>query len=279
MRGPWQKGIIPKANHLKGMLVTDMVPAFLRQTYLLGVSLGEDWGGIGGDMAMQQLLNAAIADVQSKISISFERKVIKTDPDPGLVLGVDYDFVGERLSYVRPSTGQYYLTLPHSHIVSIERMRLFYGPQAVYTIPNDWINFTSKEGILRLLPVVRAGDVHPGIGPFYGFFGGHTFYDHVSDAWSVDYTIGYGQIDADIAHYIGLTAAIQVLAIAGAGHDISSGLASESLSQDGITESISYAQGKFGIYSGLIQVCKDELERLDINRKALAKRGIKIMVI
>lgn len=268
-------------DNLKGMLVEAMTPAYLRQTYLLGVALGDAWNGITGDIAMQQILTGILVDVQSKLGISFARKVLKTDPDPSLVLGVDYDLVGERLHHFRAQfmTTHYYIPLPYSNVVSIEQVRLFYGDQYVYLVPEDWTYHTSKEGILRINPSLTNSVLQSNFGGFDSIFYTFFYRDVIPHAWALDYTFGYGQIDADIARYIGLLAAMQVLSVAGMGTDISGGLSNESLSQDGISESVGYASGKYGPYSGLIQMYADELERIDLKQKRLAKKGIKVAVI
>lgn len=268
-------------DNLKGMLVEEMTPAYLRQAYLLGVALGTAWDGVAGDIAMQQILNGILVDVQSKVGISFARKVVKTDPDPALVQGVDYDIAGERLHHFRAQlmTTHYYIPLPYSNVVSIEQVRLFYGNQHVYTVPDDWVYFTSKEGILRINPSLTNSVLQSNFGGFDSVFYTFFFREVIPHAWALDYTFGYGQIDADIARYIGLLAAIQVLSLAGMGADISGGLSNESLSQDGISESVGYASGKYGPYSGVVQMYSDELERINIFAKRLAKKGIKLAVV
>jgi hypothetical protein len=262
------------------MLLGTLNATWLRANFLLGVTLGAAWNGAEGDGAMHTAITLIVNDVQSILGIEFERQRVLTDPDPNLVLGTDYEIVGERLHYFHPATAMtyYYIPLPHPNVVSIERVRLFLRNQLVYAVPVEWVYFTSKEGVLRIAPFLSnavpqsttAGWV-PGLFP-------HDTLDTVPGAWGVDYTFGYGQVDADIARYIGLRAAIQVLALAGAGADIAGGLGSESLSQDGITESISYHQGKWGPYSGLIEVYQEELKTINIRGKRLAKKGFKVAV-
>lgn len=268
-------------DNLKGMLVEEMTPAYLRQVYLLGVTLGTAWDGVAGDIAMQHILNGILVDVQSKLGISFARKVLKTDPDPALVQGVDYDIAGERLHHFRAQlmSTHYYIPLPYANVVSVEQVRLFYGQQYVYLVPEDWQYHTSKEGILRINPSLTNSVLQGNFGAFDSVFYTFFFREVIPHAWALDYTFGYGQIDADIARYVGLLAAIQVLSLAGMGADVSGGLSNESLSQDGISESVGYASGKYGVYSGLIQAYADELERIDIRNKRLSKKGIKLAVI
>lgn len=281
MPGAWQQGIQPQPNHLQELLVQDLTPAHLRQNYLLGVNLGAAWAYPHGDAAMQTALNALIGDVQSVLGIRFQRQVVKTDPEPGLVQGADYDLVGERLPYYPAGAGNVFLLLPlpHSHVVSIERVRLFYNTQLLYTVPHDWVLFTSREGILRLNPsltnAVLQSSQQAGFDSVYYNLVRRS---EIPGVWAVDYTVGYGQIDVDVARYICLRAAIQVLALAGAGVDVANGLDSENLSMDGVSESVSHHQGQYGPFSGLIQTYTDELARIDLKGKRAAKKGLKVMI-
>lgn len=278
MPGGWQQGVNLKPENLKGLLVEDLVPAFLRQTYLLGIDLGEAWCGAHGDAAMQQFLNMAINDVQEKLGIRFARQRVVTDPDSDQVLGVDYDLLGERLMYFRPSTtvNHYAIPLPYAHVTSIERVRLFYLEREVFRVPEDWISFTSKEGILRVYPGILSSVVQTTWGGFDMLAFAYGTRDYVPAAWSIDYTFGYGRVDMNVAQYIGLTAAIQVLSMAASGKDLGGGIASESLSMDGTTETIGHVQGKYGPYSGTIQAYKDQLDALDWRQLRLSKKGVKL---
>jgi hypothetical protein len=264
----------------------------LRSHYLRGVDLGAALATPSGDVLLQTALQAVINDVQSVLGIRFARQVIKTYPDASLVQGVDFDLLGEPLMYFKaaPTAQHFTIPLPYSNVESIQRVRLFYGnptgnPQtrALYTVPADWILFTSKEGVLRINPSITnavlqsnnfGGNVLGFESVYYTFF----WRQEIPGVWAIDYTIGHGQVDVDVARYIGLRAAIQVLGLAGAARDVGAGLASESLGQDGISESISHVQGRYGPYSGLIQVYTEELERIDLKQKRMAKKGLKVAV-
>ena len=286
-----QHGYHLKPGHLKGLLVSDLVPAYLRQTYLLGVNLGPGWQGAHGDAAMQVILNGIITDVQHKLGIRFLQQRLVTDPDEGQVLGVDYDVKGERLMYLRTQMLErhYSMPLPHAHVVSIQRVRFFAGEHCLGEVPQEWISCTAKEGILRMTPTTtwQAVPVDRGrVGaPWYRTL------DHpeLPAAWSCDYTFGTGTVDDDIALYIGLSAAIMVLSLVGAGTVQTDadgtitggaagagGVASQSLAMDGVVESTSYVQGPYGPHSGVIQAYQAQLGRLDLTQMRLSKRGIKV---
>lgn len=268
------------------MLVGTLTPAYLREQYLRGLTLGAAWDGAAGDAAMTGILQAIIEDVQYRLGIRFARQRILTYPDVDKVLGTDYEIQGEPLMYkpIVPGSVHYIIPLPFSHIQSIERVRLFVGnpgpspeSKALWRVPDEWILFTQKEGVLRLMAGLTTGLLQTmALGRFDPLYYGAYYRTAIPGAWAVDYTIGYGQIPLDVARWICLTAAVQILAEAGSGADVGAGRSSTSLSMDGISESIAYVSGDFGPYSGVIKAYQDELKCMDIRQLRLRHKGIKI---
>ena len=196
------------------------------------------------------------------------------------MLGTDYDLRGERLHYFRQSwmAQHFSFPLPYSNVVSIEWVRMFYADKNVYEVPMPWVSFTSKEGVLRINPSLTGGVVQSNAGGFDSVFYMLFYRDVVPNCWSIDYTIGHGQIDADVARYIALRAAIQLLGLAGAGRDVSGGLSGESLTMDGVVETVNIATGKYGPYGGAVSALQDELKAMDIWQMRLTKKGIKVAI-
>src|SRR4029077_6023901 len=266
------------------MLVGTLNATYIRDTYLRGVTLGDAWHGPSADAAITSTVQALIEEAQGKLGIQFARQRVLTYPDPGLVLGVDYEIEGEPLTYHRTrwDIGHFVINLPFANIVSIERIRVFYGnplthapTKALYLVPPEWILFTEKEGVLRVLPSLYG--IYPQPHAPWGFQG-YAYRDLVPGFWAVDYTIGYGQIPLDVARWIGLRAAIAVLAQAGASAGVGGGLGTKSLSMDGISQSVGYAQGTYGPYSGVIATYQEELKCLDIKQLKLRYHGIRVGV-
>ena len=225
------------------MLIGTLSAQHLQQTYLRGVDLGAAWQGPSADAALETILWAWIEIAQGKLGVQFATQRVRTYPDPGLVLGTDYEIQGEPLTWfpLPPGMAHYAMPLPFAHIQSIERVRLFFGNpgadptgKARYEVPPQWILFTQKEGILKIVPSTSVPLLPPLSSLAYdmGAVWGRTRYD-LPGVWAVDYTIGYGQVPLDVAHWINLHAAIDVLGQAGTA--LAHGLSSESLSMDGIT--------------------------------------------
>jgi hypothetical protein len=274
------------------MLVGTLNVTYIRDTYLRGVTLGDAWHGPSADAAITSTVQALIEEAQGKLGIQFARQRVLTYPDPGLVLGVDYEIEGEPLTYhrTRGGMGHFVINLPFANIISIERIRVFYGnpldqsaTKALYLVPPEWILFTEKEGVLRIVPSLYG--IYPQLHTPWGFQGaydsllyGYAYRDLIPGSWAVDYTIGYGQIPLDVARWIGLRVAIAVLAQAGASAGVGGGLGTKSLSMDGISQSVGYAQGKYGPYSGLVESYQEELKCLDIKQLKLRYHGIRVGV-
>lgn len=272
------------------MLVGTLNPTWLRQTYMRGVPIGDAWVGPSADAAMTTIIQELIEEAQGHLGIQFATQRVLTYPDPGKVLGVDYEIEGEPLMYhrTRAGLGQFTLNLPFANIKSIERVRVFYGnpitqpeTKALILIPPEWILFTEKEGILRIVPSIYG--IYPNLYVPWGFRGaydsllyGYAYRDAIPGAWAVDYTIGYGQIPLDVGRWIGLKAAIDVLGQAGM--HLAQGMSTKSFSQDGISQSVGYAQGKWGPFSGLIETYLEALKGLDIRQLRLRYKGIKVGV-
>jgi hypothetical protein len=272
------------------MLIALLTQHYLRDTYLRGIDLGAAWQGPSADAAIDSILHALIEDAQGKLGIQFKRQRVLTYPDHGLVLGVDYDIQAEPLTYFKapPGAQHFIIPLPFANVQSIERVRLFYGnpltnPQgrSLYQVPQDWILFTGKEGILRINPsitnaVLQTQNIAGATGGFESIYYGYFNRIEIPGAWAIDMVIGNGQIPLDVAEWICLGAAIDVLAKAGAGTDVSHGLSSESLSQDGMTENIAHYQGKYGPYTGVIQHFMDRRKDINIWGKRLKYKGVKV---
>jgi hypothetical protein len=274
------------------VIVGELTPQYLRDIYFRGMDLGVAWQGPSADAAMAMLIQNWIEVAQGKLGIQFARQRVKTYPDAGLVLGTDYEIQGEPLTYFQASPGQqhFVIPLPFANIQSIERVRLFYGnpqqtPQAhvLYQVPMDWILFTQKEGILKINPsitnaVLQTQMIGGATGGFESIYYGYFHRGEIPGAWAIDYTIGYGQIPFDVANWICLNAAIPVLSLAGMGAAGGHGLSTQSLTMDGITESLGYAQGKYGPYSGIIETYKAQVECIDIGNLKMRYHGIKVAV-
>jgi hypothetical protein len=258
---------------------------YLRHTYLSGIDLGAGFQGSSADHVMDIMLVTLREIAQGQIGVRFCIERVLTYPDAGKVLGTDYEIQGEPLPSYAPGLGDSALSivLPFSNVRSIERLRLYDGPTLQDTIPLEHTLLQHASGILQLIGPwgstwLGGMNISRWVGSPGGWFGGigdsYGRRDQLG-VWAVDYTVGLGRIPYDVAAWIGLSAASWVLSIAGAGMTLSHGLESESLSQDGIEERLSYARGQYGPYSGTIMALMAQRDTFDLASLRRRYQGLK----
>lgn len=232
-----------------------LTPALVRDVYLRGIDLGSAWTGPSADAALGHLLQAQIAHAEALMNIHFRRWQVVMLPETTALPGTDYDVLAPPLAYqaLLPGEPCYRLGLAHHDVQAITRVRLYRGvmgvpPVQVWTlVPLDACTFPMPDEHL----LIAAEAV-----PLFGD----------EQAWAVDYLIGMGLLPTEVQEWVALGAAMQVLALGGAAADVSHGLAQELLTQDGITESVSYG-GKSawgGLYAGPLAVLRDRQAAIDL---------------
>lgn len=235
--------------------MTTLTADLVRNTYLRGIDLGNAWTGPSADAAIMQLLAEQVAHAEALMNIHFRRWTVATLPDASAVPNQDYQVLGTPVPFValQPEQTAYRLQLGHHDVHAVVQVRLFYGMNTFVTVPLDGMTFPMPEEHL----VVPAGLVTP---------------TGTEQAWAVDYVMGMAEIPLEVMTWCALGAAIEILALGGAGQDVSHGLQGDMLQMDGIEERITYGNQsrKGGLYAGPIAVLEDR--RLDIDLVALRFR-------
>ena len=272
-------------------------PVLWRKRYAWGVNLGGSvdlkaairrCGGTAADLedlkrlvegipleVIAYQLRCALSEAEIKLGISMDIRRYAAMPETdGLVLQRDYDVRSEPIAF-NPATSRDFvrLDLPPS-LIAVERVRgVVFGNTVL-----DWTAETSgvtiqitdgQRGEVHITPTMLAslssafGTMAPTIlnsgRPLPGF-------------WRVDYTCGPwakyegrdmpGRIELAVADWIGLVAGIKLLSLAGTA--AGGGIASGSLSVDGLSKSFSTtASAMYGLNSALEAVYKEAAERID----------------
>lgn len=245
----------------------------VRQTYLRGMDLGAAWTGSGGDAAIQQLLEVRLSQAEALMNIQFRRWRVATFPDPSLVAGQDYDILGTSITYIPPDPAEtdYALRLGHHDVQAVTQLRFFAStlpppfPPQVIDLAQCWI--TPWDELLHVPHTLVTA----------------TPTD--TARWAPDYLLGLGRVPDEIAAWVSLGVAIQVLAQAGAGADLSHGLAGESLTMDDIREDRKYggSSGSHGAYGGMygptMSALQYQLDDIDPVRLRFRYQGNKFPVV
>ena len=192
-----------------------------------------------------------------------------------LVPNDDYDAIRQPLTYYPIVPGRWIrIQMPFNWLLSVEQLFGAVANTRVIEIDNQWIVFDEPSGFIELVPYNQQA----------GFdFLGLVFVESLRSAtsipnfWHYRAWVGLRETPGDILRVIGMKAAIPTLTLAG--QAFRGGLASESLSRDGVSQSVSYtASAVYGVYSATIEDYRKEIEQILASFKG-KYRGLLLHVV
>lgn len=207
--------------------------AKLRSTYLFGIDILDEAGNSLSDDSYQDFIDNAVSMLEHELDIS----IVPTFDE---VEYRDYHY------------NDYYqwgeFMLNNFPVISVESIELVYfkdaqnNDVALQRIPDQWVRLQAHDGIIRLIPNAHFS-ANLQIGATGGFFPEILRADCVPHAWKITYSHGFedGAIPTAINFAIAGLAAMQAFAVGG-GLVIGAGIASTSLSLDGLSQSINTTQ-------------------------------------
>lgn len=223
----------------------------IKNNYLFGINLADSNGNPLPEELFIHYLNAAVDYVQNLLDIII----------------CDTDFT-ERHDYIRNDYRNWgFIQLAHNPVKEVKRVTLMYGQQRAVEIPLDWVQLNKLTGQITLFP--SAGSANSLIiGQTGLLFGFQSQWDWAPMLWEVEYTAGIDENDpaipfALLKETIFKRASMGILNVWG-DLIIGAGIASQSVSIDGISQSIGTTQSAmFGGASARIEAyAKDIDERL-----------------
>jgi hypothetical protein len=237
----------------------------LRDTYLRGITLGSAWHGPSADAALETLLAQQLALAEARMAIQWKQWRVVTHPEATLVEGQDYDITGDLIPYVPPEPPEapYYRLIPgYTDVQAVRRVRLWRGAALYDTLPlaQTFYRFADEHlyvpvGLVTT-PVTVVG-------------------------WALDFLVGVGRLPLEIAQWVELGAAIEVLSTASLGAEVGAGGGANEtmLSMDGTEERIRYGSGdKDGIYGPAIRSLRTLRDAINLTALRFRYQGSKFPV-
>lgn len=249
------------------------------------------------DSAILGNIKAAINTFERKLQIDlWPRKIITRAHalHPELVQGVDYDIDEDPLDYLaRDFFAQGYVRLRRWPVVSLDAMEFRFPENVIlHEMPKEWLRVYHETGQVHILAV--AGSTMPVIigreGGFLPLLTASLQRQGVPQLVYVTYTSGIDWTNetdtighpAGMEFYEDLKLALMQQATIPVLSDLSRGLApgigSESLSEDGQSESVSYARGKHGLFGQEIEGLQAEVKDFLADFKRFRK-GIRFAIL
>ena len=224
---------IPRCNTINKKVEPLMSVSKLKSTYLFGIEIIDSNQNELSNEVFQQYIDNAISMLEHELDISIS-------PVINHVEELDYHYT----DYVEWG----FIQLQNWPVIRVHSLDMVFfrdeegNPESNQTIPNQWIRVQNHDGIIRLIPNARfpANLQISHTGAFYPEVLRSSTVPHL---WRIVYDHGFedGRIPTAINMAIGYLAAIQAL-IVGGNLVLGAGIASSSLSIDGLSQSINTTQ-------------------------------------
>jgi hypothetical protein len=236
----------------------------LKNDYLFGIPLTDEDGNIMQDSVLAAWIERAIAWLETELMI----KIAPTS----ITESHDY-YLSEYVNFC-------YVQLYQYPVISVTSLKASYAGQDIMTFPSSWIRIYKESGQLQLVPTTGNLSqvlLSQGSGVLLPLITNKL--SGMPHLFTVNYTAGFpsGQVPADICDLIAMKAVIGVMNILG---DIllGAGIASQSLSIDGLSESINTTQSaENSAYSARVRQYEKQIQTQLPNLRAKYK-GIKMTV-
>lgn len=233
----------------------------LKAHYLFGIVIDDDNGNELSPETYQQYIDNAVSLLEHTLDINITPEQVVEDKDYRIN---DYADWG-------------YLYLNQYPVASIDKIEMVYfrdadgNPETIQEIPTNWMRLQNHDGIVRLVPNARF-PANLQIDQSGNYFPEVLRSNMVPHLWRLTYTAGFedGKIPDMVNQAIGLLAAIQAL-IVGGNLVLGAGIASQSLSLDGLSQSIATtASAENSTYSATIK----EYQNLLFGKNAQDRSGL-----
>lgn len=259
----------------------DALPTFSTAEQLL-----IDREAITDDM-FEQWINSAINWVEkTALSVFLEPTRIVTELDPNQIsypdgtdiptfVLADWDEQTEALTYTCPAAGHWMnFRMPYYPIIAFNSLYGKVSNVRIVDIALEWVEFHKKGGFVELVPFNQEVAFN-----FIGLVWVESIRGPIPipNFWNYDALVGYIDTPPILIELVAKKAAID--ALTKLGQAFRPGVSGQSVSRDGVSESVSYlTAGLYGIFSGAIKQYKEWIqEELPMLRGTY--RGAVMMVV
>jgi hypothetical protein len=230
----------------------------LKRNYLYGITAGSPFAN---------KLNLSFSDIDIEFYIRAAQKEIENY----LALKLFRQIFTEKLQFSNDDWRYWGFIKTNQMVVQPLQLQGFLNTTLETTYPPEWLSSKSESGdelydhSIYIVPAGNTGAItnsmiFAGLMPNLGYLNAGK----IPNYWSATYVTGFNKIPYDIMQGIGQLAAISVLLIAGSNVLGFPGLSSQTLSIDGLSQSISAPANAFG---ARIKAIADALEKKMINMR------------
>lgn len=226
----------------------------LKERYLFGLDLTDDAGNPMPDSLFQHYIKSAVASLERKIDVPIRRVRIVDEPYP-FILREYYKFI--------------WINLQRFPVINVENVRMELPVnQRVYDFPPEWLYVDRHIGRIEIVPGSGSLAI-PAIGEtgvWLPMING--WHDYIPDVFHVTYEAGFETVPDDIKDLVGKIASFGPLNIAG-DLIVGAGIASKSISMDGLSQSVNTTSSatNSGYGARLVQYEKEIKQAIPVLRQ------------
>jgi hypothetical protein len=200
---------------------------------------------------------------------------VVTDPVlPGNVLP-DWDFIVPPITFYPVMPAKWIdILFPYPGLLRIDELFGQMANTRIVDIDTTWVEISERNGFVQLVPFNQRAAFQ-----FIGLVWVESMRGRIElpNFWHFDAMAGLRQVDPVLQEIIAKKAAVDALTVAG--HAFRGGFASQSISRDGVSESVSYtASAIYGIYSATIEDYTKFINR-EIKQVKGRYRGVGMIVM
>ena len=250
------------------VLWNEMSTESIKKDYLFGIDLTDANGNPLPESLFKHYINSAVDYIQNLLDITIAPTEINS----------------ERHDYFRSDYQNWgFIQLHHNPIREVKAVRLMYGDRTAVEIPLDWVQCDKLTGQITLFP--SSGSASNMIIGQTGFlFGFQSQWDYAPRMWEVDYVAGIDEKDKTmplelLKEAVSKRASCGILNVWG-DLIIGAGIASQSVSIDGVSQSIGTTQSAmYGGASARIDTYTKDLINTILPALAQKFSGLRMIVV
>jgi hypothetical protein len=206
--------------------------------------------------------------------VFLEPTYIVTDPIlPGNVI-LDWDFIVSPITFYPVMPARWIdIQFPFMSLLKVDKLWGQLADTQIVDVALQWLEIAERSGFAQLVPFNSTIAFQ-----FIGLVWVESLRGRIElpNFWHYTAIAGLREVDPVLAEVVGKKAAVDALTVAG--HAFRGGYASQSVSRDGVSESVSFtASSVYGIYSATIEEYSKFLNR-EVKQLKGRYRGVNMLV-
>ncbi len=230
---------------------------------------------ISDDMLRRWIEQACDWWENDKISVYLEPTLLSTSPTATGGAAIDWDFIVNPLTFFPIMPARWIEILwPFPSLLRVNELFGEIANTRIVNIDLTWLEISEKNGYAQLVPFNTSS-----VFQFIGLVWVESLRGVIElpNFWRYNLVAGLRQVDPVVLEILAKKAGIDALTIAG--QAFRGGFSSQSLSRDGVSESVSYtASAIYGIYSATIEDFNKFINR-EIKSLRGRYRGVNMVVL